>query len=130
MYCACGNPIENKDTGLCASCNHAQRDAAKKANKVKVFKPIRKVSKKMAKDLRKYGLKKAAHLAKHPDCQVRLVGCQNNLKTNTVHHAAKRGKNLNNEETFLTACEYCHDQIEFVLSAKERREKGLLITTK
>lgn len=129
MYCNCGNIVENKDTGLCASCSAAIRKAERQAGKEK--KPIRKikpVSDSMRQKLKEYKPAKEQHLKEHPDCQVRLIGCQNNRETNSVHHAAKRGKNLANKETFLTACEHCHHQIEFVLSAAERRERGYLRT--
>jgi hypothetical protein len=46
MYCPCGNIVENKDTGLCASCGAEQRKAARASLKTKEKKPIRKVSEK------------------------------------------------------------------------------------
>jgi len=121
----CENYCEGS-TDFCASHNYAIRKQAKEdAKPPKVVKAIPKMTEKMAKELATFEVKKAAHLKKHPDCQVKLIGgCTN--RNNVVHHAGKRGKNLNNEETFMTACDYCHDQIEFVLSAKERREKGFL----
>lgn len=121
----CPNPCEGTTNG-CASCNHALRKAEREAAKVKVRKPPKKVSAGMSKKLVIYKDKKAEHLAKHPDCQARLIGCNNNRKTNTVHHCAKRGKNINNEETFLTVCDNCHYEIEFVMSAKDRRLYGFL----
>lgn len=129
MNCECGRIAENRDTGLCASCAAAIRKAERQAGKEK--KPIRKikpVSDKMRQKLKEYKPAKDQHLREHPDCQVRLIGCQNNRETNSVHHSAKRGKNLANKETFLTACVWCHYQIEFVLTAKERRERGFLRT--
>jgi len=46
MYCSCGNPVENRDTGKCGTCSHAERKAAKvKEKKVYV---IPKVSAKLA----------------------------------------------------------------------------------
>lgn len=122
----CENYCEGS-TDLCASHNHLLRKQAREdAKPPKEIKPIPKVTPKMARALKTLSVKKAEHLKKHPDCQIRLIGCTNQNKT--VHHSAKRGKNLLNEETFLTACEFCHDQIEFKLSAKERREKGFLRT--
>lgn len=129
----CDNKIvENPDTGLCASCGaddrKAERTAIRDANKP-AFKPIPKMSKKLAVETRKYSGKggtREEHLKENPYCQIRLIGCEN--VATQVHHCAKRGKNLNNKETFKSACQHCHDKVEFVLSAKERRELGLLKT--
>lgn len=127
----CGNPvIENWDLYLCASCAHRHRKEARQAARPQPTyqmpsrKPINPVSEKMAAKLVTFEQKKKVHLQAHPDCQARLTQCTNH--NNTVHHTAKRGKNLNNEETFLTVCQDCHNQIEFVMSAKERRERGFL----
>lgn len=122
-YSDCENYTEGS-TNFCASHNLMFRKSKRDAKKIKVVTPVRKVSGKMAKELAVYEIKKAAHLKKFPNCQAKLIGCVN--KNNTVHHIAKRGKNLNNEDTFLTVCTECHDQIEFKMSAKERREKHLL----
>lgn len=89
-----------------------------------------KISEKLKGALIEYAHKKAEHLKKHPDCQAKLLGCQNDRKTNQLHHGAKRGENLNKEEFFITVCVHCHSVIETKLSASERREKGLLITPK
>lgn len=78
----------------------------------------------MKSELKTYSQKRKEHLRKHPYCQIRLEGCTR--KAYQVHHSAKRGKNLNNEETFLSACQECHDYVEFKMSAKERRERGFL----
>ena len=123
-YCACGRPVENRDTGLCATCSKAGRTPVKVK---KAPRPIHKVSKKMADQLKEYTMAKAEHLKEHPDCQARLKEiCRNDRRSNTIHHTAKRGKNLTNKATFLTVCVPCHDHIETVLSAKERRDLGYL----
>jgi len=120
--------IENPDTGLCATCGHMRRKAFRNASKEKKKpKAPKKVSVHMSQQLRVYIPLRDQHLEEHPDCQVKLVGCTN--RNNTVHHTAKRGKNLTNKATFLTACDYCHPFIESRMSAKERREKGLLISS-
>lgn len=120
----CDNLAERN--GICATHNREQRKTIKESLKPNK-KPVRikKVGYKQAKQLAIYAKKKEAHLLEHPDCQVKLVGCTN--QNNTVHHTAKRGINLNNEETFMTACDYCHDKIHFVLSAKENKELGFLV---
>lgn len=126
LFQDCENYTEGS-TDYCASHNAMMRKAKKEALKVKVVKPIRKVSEKQAKELAIFEVKKRKHLTEHPDCQIKLIGCKNNRATNTIHHAGKRGKNLNNEETFLTACVFCHDATHFLLSAQEQRRLGLLI---
>jgi len=122
-----GRPVENHCIGLCASCAHAQRKAERQASKVKVVTPVRKVSKKMAKDLQDYGILRLQYLQMHPACEVRLPGICDGQAT-TVHHCAKRGVNLLRADTFKSACMSCHEYIETKMSAEERREKGLLIT--
>lgn len=122
------------NTDYCATHNHQLRKQSREALKPKktyvlpkAEKPIAKVSKKMAKNLKVYSVVREEHLKEHPDCQIRLMNiCQNDRETNTIHHAAKRGKNLTNKETFLTACLNCHRYIEDVMSSQERREKGFL----
>ena len=131
----CGNKATEAN-GNCGSCNarirkfERQSKSLNEKTRKKWLYKIPKISDKLKAELVTYARKKKEHLEKHPDCQIKLVGCQNDRKTNSVHHPAKRGKNLNREEFFQTACIYCHDQVERVMSAKERREKGLLITPK
>jgi len=120
-------PIENKETGLCAGCGQAMRKAERVASKEKKIYRITKVSPKLAKELKKYsgqGGTREQHLKEHPNCQLKLQGCEG--VATQVHHSAKRGKNLNNVKTFLSACQNCHDFVEFQMSAKERRERGFL----
>ena len=129
MICSvedCENQCEGR-TSQCASCNFADRKAAKQALKEKKVYKIQPMSKKLAKETKKYsgpGGTREQHLEEHPMCQIKLVGCEG--QATSVHHSAKRGKNLNNVETFMSACQHCHDFIEFQMSAKERREKGFL----
>lgn len=123
MYCDCGNPVENRDTGKCGSCSQAARKAAKV--KVKVVTPPKRVSEKEAKRLAEYAPIRAGQLKEHPYCQLKLQGCEG--KATSVHHTKKRlGVNLTDKESLLSACDNCHYLCEFVLSAAERREKGLL----
>lgn len=60
MYCDCGNVVENKDTGLCASCAALHRKAER--IKLKEKKPIKKVSDKLADRLKQYVIIKAKWL--------------------------------------------------------------------
>lgn len=124
----CGNPkVENQSTGMCASCGLSTRKAIAQQAKVKIVSAPRKVSAKMAKDLQDYGVLRRIHLQEHPECQVNLPGICDGQAT-TVHHCAKRGVNLLKPDTFKSACMPCHIYIETVMSAEERRERGLLIT--
>lgn len=132
-YPECENYTEGT-TDYCGTHNHQMRKEHRESLKPKkvyvlpkATKPIKKVSAKLAKELTVYEVKKKKHLQEHPDCQIRLLNiCQNDRETNAIHHSAKRGKNLTNETTFLTACVHCHAQIETVMSAEERRERGFL----
>lgn len=133
----CGNPkIENKELSLCASCSARQRKFERDSKRLEVKNQknatykIPKISEKLKVALVDYKKAKDEHLKEHPDCQIKLIGCQNDRRTNTIHHCAKRGKNLNFKEYFKTGCLYCHNQVERVMGSKERREKGLLITPK
>lgn len=127
MYCTCGNISENRDTGLCASCSHDLRKEEKQSKKITVLKTPNKVSAKRAKELQVYNRLQKEQLDEHPECQLKILGvCTGKATTN--HHSAKRGKNYLNKETFLSACMPCHDYVEFVLSAQERRELGFLKT--
>lgn len=53
MYCICGNPVENRDTGKCGSCSQADRKAARVAPS-KDATPIAKRSAKTADVERRY----------------------------------------------------------------------------
>lgn len=50
----CGRPIENRDTGLCATHSHEMRKAQRQADNRKAPTPIKKVSKKQSSLLRTY----------------------------------------------------------------------------
>lgn len=120
-------PIENQDTGLCATCGHLFRKQERDSKKVKVITPIRKVSAKHAKELVDYSVQRRQYLAGHTECEARVSpNCDGD--SCEVHHSAKRGANLLNVDTFVATCRPCHRYIEDVMSAEERREKGLLRT--
>lgn len=89
MYCICGNPTENKDTGECASCASARRKAQRKAfseeqiKEAKKFQQIRKVSLKQQKRLSDYSSIKEEWI-KDKLCKV----C--GKKADQVHHMMGR----------------------------------------
>ncbi len=118
--------IENPETGETAREAHARRKAERLAKiPKKKVKPIKKFSKKTFAALKVYANEAEQWFKDNPKCKARLIGCTDN--TDHRHHLSGRGKNLNAKETFLPVCSSCHFQIHNVLSAKERREKNLLI---
>lgn len=126
MTCSdCGNS-KIEAFGRCASCNSSRRKEERRASMVKVIRPIKKVSTKRAKEQVEYGKLVAEQLREHPECQIKILDVCTKIAT-TNHHAAKRGKNYLNKETFMSACLECHQYLETVMSAELRREKGLLI---
>lgn len=123
---SCGNP-KVEAFNRCASCNARARKEAMNAKRVRIVKPIRKVSPKMAKNLADYSVQWKQYLAAHTGCEARVApNCDGD--SCEVHHSAKRGANLLNIDTFVATCRPCHIYIENVMSAEERREKGLLRT--
>lgn len=86
-------------------------------------KPIAKHSKKMLTELKIYRVLRKDYLKDHPICEAELEGCKK--KSIEIHHTASRGLNLNNVDTWIAVCRWCHDEIH--LNSKSAREKGLLI---
>lgn len=69
--------------------------------------PLKRVSKKHAKELRTYAKLRKAFLATHPMCELaRYPGCTG--YASEVHHTKKRGKYLNDPQHFLATCTACH----------------------
>lgn len=82
-------------------------------------KPLNRVSKKHKAELAVYSDKRKAYLLRNPYCEV--CGCL----ASQIHHKARRGKNLNNEETWMSICDPCHKRVE--ANGKWARECGYLI---
>lgn len=124
MYCNCGNPVENKDTGLCASCSSQQRKAEREAKKPVKKYVIPKRSDKKKKEDSEYTKLRKEFLKEYPLCQCSLKGpC--NQKSETIHHTSISAKNYLNTETWLAVSLDHHIIIEN-LGAEFRRLKGLL----
>lgn len=70
--------------------------------------PLKRVSKKHQAELAIYRKLRAEYLQTHPRCE--FVGCFSN--STEIHHKEKRGKNLNNVETWRALCRKCHTYIE------------------
>lgn len=83
VQCDC-RPIENRDTGLCATCGAAIRKAERRVIKEK--KPINKVSDKRNVQLQDYAPLRDKYLFDHPDCEYHGKGCASQV----VHHAGGR----------------------------------------
>jgi hypothetical protein len=91
-----------------------ETDGEKGGEKVKPAKgrktPIKKASKKRAKELREYKPVRRSFLKAHPTCEVKLPGCQG--KATEIHHQAGReGKKLLDVTDFLSCCRSCHRNI-------------------
>lgn len=125
----CQNYTENDRVELCASCAASQRKASKQALKQSQKKPlthIRKVSDKKADKLKEYTKLRDVYLKANSACQANLLGiCENTSRE--IHHCSTSDLDFLNGYTWLAVCRPCHNHIERVLSAAERREKGFLI---
>lgn len=85
MYCKCGNPVENKETGLCASCAHDGRKLERLAKKeVKKPKSIPRRSQKMEIIMEEYNRRRPGFLYKKK-CAV-----YPDLPATTIHHMRGR----------------------------------------
>lgn len=69
--------------------------------------PLRRCSKKHARELRTYFTLRADFLAKHPQCEVARKGICTG-RAGEVHHTRGRGKHLNDVSSFLATCAHCH----------------------
>lgn len=69
--------------------------------------PLRRVSKKHAKELRTYSKLRKTFLEEHTTCQ--YPGCSSPAQD--LHHKKGRGKYLNDATHFMAICRYHHDMI-------------------
>jgi hypothetical protein len=109
---------------MTSNCSHitCQGKECRRPAKKKLRTPIRKVSKKQAREKRKYLSARIKYLIEHVHCEARLPGCEN--MTTEVHHMAGRvGKNLLNEKKWLAVCRNCHQRIE--TRVNEAKQLGL-----
>jgi hypothetical protein len=87
--------------------------------------PLRKVSPKLSKELKRYYVLREKFLRENPECMAGMSICCREESTQ-VHHKARRGKNLNKIETWMAVCGPCHEWIES--HANTARELGWLLT--
>lgn len=100
----CINMVEG-NTDYCGSHNHAIRKAEREARKVKIVKPVKKITEKRAKQNREYLEMREQFLEQYPVCQVK--DCQN--KATEIHHIQGRANDLlTNPENFLAICNEHH----------------------
>jgi hypothetical protein len=112
--------------GICYSHDKEEKREAKEKAKVKKAYKIPAKSKKKAKEDVQYTKLRKEKLEEHPNCQIKIMGiCEG--KAIEVHHPGKRGKNYLNKALFMSACRPCHNHVETVMSAKERRENKFLV---
>lgn len=115
----CTNPVENNNTGLCASCSRALRKEAKEALKPKAKrKTIAKSSDKMVEALKEYSKLRKVFLEVNPKCAV-----YPDKAATTVHHSRGRATIalLLNTDYWVPASMEGHVWIEtHPIEAKER----------
>jgi hypothetical protein len=107
--------------GYCSMHQYLRTD--KKPKEVTPKKSIRKVSDKMKEQLKIYSVLSKKFKEDNPLCMAKYKDCT--IFTTDVHHKAKRGKNLNNVETFMAVCRTCHNTIHE--NPYDAKEKGFLI---
>jgi len=128
----CGKPVENQDTGLCASHSAALRKADRTSLKEK--KPINKVSEKR-KDLNQvYAQRKAKYLFDHPHCEYHGKDC----KGGSLHHMGGRSGYIDDyarehdipalidDRYFMNLCQTIHDWA--TENSREAIEKGISVS--
>lgn len=118
--------IENKDTGETAQ----ERDARRKAERLKnqhekKRKAIPKFSAKRKKENEEYKPLREKYLLDHPECELKFLNCTR--VATQIHHCSMSHLDFLNILTWKSGCDNCHKIVERVLSAKERKEKGLLL---
>lgn len=94
-----------------SNCNHKTCEGeCRRPKQKKLRKPVRKVSKKRAKENRKYSVLRKQFL-EDKMCEAGLEGCTE--VADQVHHMSGRvGKNFLDTSTWLGVCPSCHKQIE------------------
>jgi hypothetical protein len=82
-------------------------------------KRLNPVSSKHKAELAVYSDKRKTYLLCNPYCEICGVFATD------IHHKERRGKNLNNEETWMPLCRFCHQKVES--NGKWARENGYLV---
>ena len=112
-YCiVCKIPFEQRNSleRVCSmSCAIEYKNSL--STTIKKRKPIKKVSDKMAVNLREYKKVRVEFLALHPNCQANLKDCTK-VATQIHHKKSRIGSLLTDATHFLAVCHSCHHYIE------------------
>src|SRR5258706_8283449 len=87
----CENPCEGT-LWICDTHNAEKRKAERNAKKVKIIRPVKKVSEKRADELKKYPKLKKAFLEHKMVCEFRFEGCT--ITATQPHHCSVSAKNF------------------------------------
>lgn len=121
----CENAVEG-NTDYCATHNFEHRRAERNAKKVKIVKPVKKVTEKKAKELIRYSKLRADFLEHKMVCEFRFEGCL--ISASDIHHAAGRiGDNFLDTKTWRSICRNCHDYGHTKLSSEDAIRLGFKI---
>lgn len=116
--CDCGNRCR-AGSDKCASCETAERKAAKQANKTKVVTQVQKITPKRAAENVQYLKLRREYLALYPVCEV--PEC--NLKAVEIHHQRGRENDRLLDTNFFMAVCHAH-HAEFTEHSREAIDKG------
>lgn len=118
----CNNICEGNSLH-CASHNYHIRKAEREAKKVKIVRPVNKVSEKRAGQNAQYMKLRNEYLALYPMCEVE--DCDQ--RSQDVHHQrGKEGERLLDTNFFMAVCRNHH--IYYTEHSKEAIEKGISVS--
>lgn len=105
-----------------SNCNHITCEGeCRRPKQKKLRKPVRKVSKKRAKENKKYSVLRKQFL-EDKMCEAGLEGCTG-VATEVHHSRGRIGDNFLDTSTWKAVCRTCHCRIE--KNVLEAKEKGL-----
>lgn len=87
--------------------------------------PIRRVSAKLSKELKRYYVLRQEFLVENPMCSV-AISKDCSVWASQIHHKLRRGKYLNDTSTWMSLCWRCHEWIE--AHGKYARKMGWILT--
>ncbi len=120
--CSCGRRCR-AGSDQCATCEAEDRKLSRNALKVKVVKPVKKVTAKRAGQLQEYAKLRKEYMALYPVCEV--PEC--NERSVELHHQKGRENDmLLDTNYFFACCKRHHD--EFTEHSKEAIENGYSVS--
>jgi len=122
----CENYTEGR-TEFCASHNAHFRKEKRQAAKNALKKPARipKFSEKKATKILPYAVMRRIYLKENPVCEANLNSCETHSAE--IHHKSMSDLDYLEVKTWMAVCRSCHNFIEQIMGAEERRERGFLI---